>query len=156
VFEVRQLIDDKARWRPRRPCTICGKWASIDELLRNAPPPSPTVAKNALTEMIDLRAELKAIGERAAGRHDVMIGRFDQADAAADRRTKEILSKVEAAYDGMIRTIVDEAKEGRGCSASNRWSPASGIGRSGSARSTTSPVVRAFAAAVAGAERQGR
>src|SRR5262249_53879858 len=54
----------------------------------------------------------KAIAEQAAARHDVVIGRFDQADAEADRRTKEILSKVEAAYDGLIRTIVDEAKEG--------------------------------------------
>jgi hypothetical protein len=65
-----------------------------------------------LTELIDLRAELRVIGELAAARHDVVIGRFDQADAAADARAKEILSKVEAAYDGLIRTIVDEAREG--------------------------------------------
>ena len=41
-----------------------------------------------------------------------MIGRFDQADAAADARGKALVSKVEAAYGELIRTLLDEAKEG--------------------------------------------
>ena len=113
VFEVRQLLDDKREGEKRRPCPICNKWQFIEDLLHNAPDAKPDPLQElVLMELIEVRAELKSIREWAAGRHDVLIGRFDQADAAADTRAKEILSKVEAAYDGLIRTIIDEAKEG--------------------------------------------
>ena len=51
---------------------------------------------------------LIAIRGQVAGQHAQVIGRFDQQDAAS----RELVSKVEAAYDGLMRTLVDEAKEG--------------------------------------------
>jgi hypothetical protein len=113
VFEVKKLIENKRRQRREQPCGLCNEWQNIEKLLHNAPAAQPDPLKELLlTELIDLRAELRVIGVLAATRHDVVIGRFDQADAVADARAKQILSRVEAAYDGLIRTVADEAKEG--------------------------------------------
>ena|GEM_PF-2077281 len=51
---------------------------------------------------------LQAIYRRQETQQDRIIGRFDQLDAAS----REVLSKVEAACDGLMRALVDEAKEG--------------------------------------------
>nr|AAX07516.1 GTP-binding protein [Gemmata sp. Wa1-1] len=113
AFEVGKLIENKRRNRLEQPCPLCNEWQRIEELLHNSPAAQPDALKELLlTELVDLRADLKAIGDRIAAQHGVVIGRFDQADHNADARGKALVSKVEAAYADLIRTLLDEAKEG--------------------------------------------
>jgi internalin A len=108
LFEVAKLIENKRRNRPEQPCPVCNEWESIDQLLHNAPAARPSPIEELLADAVHVRQTLEAIRGQMAGQHAQVIGRFDQQDAAS----RELVSKVEAAYDGLMRTLVDEAKEG--------------------------------------------
>lgn len=110
-FEVGQLIENKKRNRPEQPCPICNQWQDIEQLLHNAPAARPNPIEELLANSGETMRMLEAIRRQLGtqqDRQDRIIGRFDQSDAAV----RELLSKVEAAYDGLMRTLVDEAKEG--------------------------------------------
>ncbi|HEY1187586.1 MAG TPA: COR domain-containing protein [Gemmata sp.] len=113
LLEVVQLLADTRAGRPQRPCSTCGEWQSIDELLRNAPAAQPDPLATLLEDGLgEVRAAVAALGAAGGQRHAELIGRFDQADATADARDKGQALRVEAAYDRLIRAMVDEAKEG--------------------------------------------
>jgi len=113
LFEVGQLLDDRRQSEKRRPCPICNNWQNIEDLLHNAPAARPDPLQELiLTELVDFRDELKALAKQENFRHEIVIGRLDQVETAANVRVKEVLSKMEATYDSLIRTIVDDAKEG--------------------------------------------
>jgi len=107
-FEVGQLIENKKRNRPEQPCPICNQWQDIEQLLHNAPAARPNPIEELLANSGETMRMLEAIRRQLGTQQDRIIGRFDQSDAAV----RELLSKVEAAYDGLMRTLVDEAKEG--------------------------------------------
>jgi hypothetical protein len=108
LFEVAKLIENKRDNRPEQPCPVCNKWQSIEELLHNAPAARPSPFDELLADFEKVRTELEVIRGQMAGQHARVIGRFAGQDAAI----KVLVSKVEAAYDGLMRTLVDEAKEG--------------------------------------------
>ena len=87
---------------------MCNEWQSIEQLLHNAPAARPSPIEELLANLVQVRQMLEAIRGQVAGQHAQVIGRFDQQDAAS----RELVSKVEAAYDGLMRALVDEAKEG--------------------------------------------
>ena len=119
-FEVKKLIEDKKNNRPEPPCSICNEWQGIEQrsicnewqgieqLLRNVPAARPNPLEELLVNSGETIRILRAIYRRQEAQQDQIIGRFDQSDAA----NRELLSKVEAAYDGLMRALLDEAKEG--------------------------------------------
>jgi len=107
-FEVGKLIENKKRNRPEQPCPICNEWQGIGQLLRNAPETRPNPTEELLANSRETIRMLWAIYRRQETQQDRIIGRFDQLNTA----NRELVSKVEAAYDGLLRTLVDEAKEG--------------------------------------------
>ncbi|HEX8177698.1 MAG TPA: COR domain-containing protein [Pyrinomonadaceae bacterium] len=108
LFEVRRLIENKKRSRPEQPCPVCNEWQSIELLLHNAPAARP----NPLSELLANSEEvMRVLGEmrlQSVGQHAESMGRFDRLDAGM----KEVVSKVEASYSNLMRSLVDEAKEG--------------------------------------------
>ena len=108
LFDVAKLIENKKRGRPEQPCPICNDWQSIEELLHNAPAARP----NPLEELLANSAEaLKVLAEvrlQVSGQQAEVLGRFDRLDASS----RELVSKVEAAYTSLMRTLLDEATEG--------------------------------------------
>ena len=97
LFEVGKLIENKRRHGPEQLCPVCNEWQSIEQLLRNAPAARP----NPLNELLANSGEMMRMLQ-------AMQGRFDRLDATG----RELLSKVEAAYDGLMRTLVDEGRAG--------------------------------------------
>ena len=104
LFEVSKLIENKKRNRPEQPCPVCNEWQDIEVLLHNAPAARPNPLNELLANsettikmLTDVRIQL---GQQ--------VGRFDSLEASS----RELISKVEAAYTGLMRTLVDEAKEG--------------------------------------------
>ena len=55
-----------------------------------------------------MKGTLEVVRAQLSRQYAEVIGRFDQVDAAS----KETVSKVEAAYSGLMHTLLDEAKEG--------------------------------------------
>jgi hypothetical protein len=108
LFEVRKLIENKRRNRPEQPCAVCNEWQNIDCLLRNAPAARPLPAGELLAGFADVKTELILVRQQLLKQHGETIGRFDTLDAG----TKNILSKVDDAFTGLIQTLTDEAKEG--------------------------------------------
>ena len=108
LFEVGKLIENKKRNRPEQPCPICNEWQSIEQLLHNAPAARPSPLEELLANSADVVRRLDGIRRQLAEQHHQVIGRFDHQDAL----TRELVSKVEAAYDGLMHGLVDEAKEG--------------------------------------------
>ena len=108
LFEVGKLIENKKRNRPEQPCPICNEWQSIEQLLHNAPAARPSPIQELLENSEQNRQLLEGIREQMAGQHAQVIGRFDQQDIAS----RELVSRVEAAYEGLMHALVDEAKEG--------------------------------------------
>ena len=102
------MIENKKRNRPEQPCPVCNEWQGIELLLHNAPAARPSLIEELLADSGKMMRMLQAIYRRQETQQDRIIGRFDQLDAAS----REVLSKVEAAYDGLMRALVDEAKEG--------------------------------------------
>jgi internalin A len=115
LFEVRRLIENMKRRRPEQPCPVCNEWQSIELLLHNAPAARPVSLEDLLASsaevskvLAEVRLQLRAQRDEVKGRFDRVMGRFDNLDASS----RETLSKVEAAYTGLMRTLLDEAKEG--------------------------------------------
>jgi hypothetical protein len=107
LLEVGKLIENKKRGRPEQPCPVCNEWQNIDELLLNAPaarpvPDSETLANRAVLD------ELSGLRKILISQGDKVMGRFDHLDAGQ----RELLSKTEASFNGLMRAFTDEAKEG--------------------------------------------
>ena len=108
LFEVQKLIENKKRGRPEQPCPVCNEWQSIEELLHNAPAARPDPLQELLANSAEALRVLAEVRLQVSGQQVEVLGRFDRLDASS----KELVSKVEAAYTGLMRTLVDEAKEG--------------------------------------------
>jgi hypothetical protein len=108
LFEVRKLIENKRRNRPEQPCPVCNEWQNIEELLHNAPAARPSPLEELLEKSTETLRMLTYVRLQLLEQQAEVIGRFDRLDAGS----KELVSKVEAAYTGLMRTLVDEAKEG--------------------------------------------
>ena len=107
LFEVEKLIQSRRRRRVDYPCPVCNEWQNIDSLLRNATAARPILLdelimnRQMLQEIRDLRSVLIL-------HHEDTIGRFNSLDVGQ----REILSKADAAYTGLMQAFTDEAKEG--------------------------------------------
>lgn len=108
LFEVGKLLENKKRGRPEQPCQICNEWQSIEALLHNAPAARPNPMVELLTNFTQMMRMLEGVRQQLGTQQAQIIGRFDNLDATS----KELVSKVEAAYSGLMHTLLDEAKEG--------------------------------------------
>ncbi|MHC4521284.1 MAG: COR domain-containing protein, partial [Planctomycetota bacterium] len=109
LFEVEKLIAFRRQGMAKFPCMVsgCNQIQDIDALLRNAPAVRPVVAEELLTERKVLD-ELRKMRHLLVAQQAEAMGRFDELDAGQ----REILSKADAAYVGLLRALTDEAKEG--------------------------------------------
>lgn len=107
LFEVEKLIESKRKKRPDYPCPVCDEWQHIDHLLRNAPASRPLPAGE-LIDSLDVLTELRSLRGLLVVQYDETKGRFDKLDAGQ----RELLSKADAAYTGLMQALTDEAKEG--------------------------------------------
>ena len=107
LFEVQKLIESKRKNRPEYPCQVCGEWQDIDGLLRNAPAARPMVTSDLIwtREVIE---ELRGLRHILVAQSIETMGRFDRLDAGQ----RELLSKADASYTGLMQALTDEAKEG--------------------------------------------
>jgi Leucine-rich repeat (LRR) protein len=108
LFEVAKLIENKRRNREEQPCAICNEWQSIEQLLHNAPAARPNPIAELLGNSADMMRRLEAIRTQISAHEAHVIGRLDQVDVMG----REIISKVENAYVFLMRTLLDEGKEG--------------------------------------------
>src|SRR6185312_6618919 len=108
LFEVEKLIESKRRKRPDYPCPVCNEWQNIELLLHNAPTARPSPLDELLANSAETVRMLADVRRQIAGRHAEVIGRFDRLDASS----RELVTKVEAAYSGLMQTLIDEAKDG--------------------------------------------
>jgi Leucine-rich repeat (LRR) protein len=108
LFEVAKLIESKRRRRPEYPCHVCHEWQSIDHLLRNAPASRPEPLPELLAEFASVKAELSGARVQLMALRGEARGRFDQLDMS----TQRILSRIDDAYTGLMRTLTDEGKDG--------------------------------------------
>jgi Leucine-rich repeat (LRR) protein len=108
LFEVQRLIKDRQRQRLEFPCPVCNDWQDIDRLLRNAPIARPLSLEALLTEFATVRRELTGACQQLVDSHSEAMGRFDRLDIA----TQRTLSRVDEAYNGLMQSLTDEAKDG--------------------------------------------
>jgi hypothetical protein len=108
LFEVGKLLENKKRGRLEVPCALCNEWQSVEQLLGNAPAAHPNPLEELLKSQRVILQKLNIICARQNTQQSQVIGRFDHLDAS----NKELIAKVEAAYTGLMRTLLDEAKEG--------------------------------------------
>lgn len=112
LFEVLKLIENKKRNRPEQPCPVCNEWQNIELLLHNAPAARPSPLEELLANfaeaIVTLREVRREVRRQLGDQQAEMRGRFDRLDASS----RELVSKVEDAYTGLMRTLVDEAKDG--------------------------------------------
>ncbi|WP_236848176.1 COR domain-containing protein [Chlorobaculum limnaeum] len=108
LFEVGNLLENKKRKRFEVPCTVCNEWQPVVQLLGNAPAAQPNPLEELLAHSAEAMRMLREVREQLGEQHAQVIGRFDHLDASG----KELVSKVEGAYDSLIHTLLDEAKEG--------------------------------------------
>jgi internalin A len=108
LFEVRKLIENKKRNRPEQPCPVCNEWENIEELLHNAPAARPNPLEELLANSAEAMRMLTYVRLQLLEQQVEVMGRFDKLDASS----KELVSKVEAAYTGLMHTLIDEAKDG--------------------------------------------
>nr|VFJ89316.1 MAG: C-terminal of Roc, COR, domain [Candidatus Kentron sp. H]VFJ91138.1 MAG: C-terminal of Roc, COR, domain [Candidatus Kentron sp. H]VFJ97453.1 MAG: C-terminal of Roc, COR, domain [Candidatus Kentron sp. H] len=106
LFQVEKLIDSKRKRRPEYPCPVCNEWQDIDALLRNAPAVRPVA-----TTQIGLDILLAKIAdlERA---QVITYARMRAGFAQLDANDRQLLSRVDDAYDGLMHALTDEAKDG--------------------------------------------
>ncbi|HEX5706357.1 MAG TPA: hypothetical protein VFX96_03625, partial [Pyrinomonadaceae bacterium] len=93
---------------PEQPCSECNEWQNIEELLHNAPAARPSPLEELLANSAETVRVLADVRRQLGGRHAEVLGRFDKLDASS----RELVSKVEDAYTGLMRTLTDEAKDG--------------------------------------------
>ena len=108
LFEVGKLLENKKRNRQEQPCPVCNEWQDIEQLLHNAPASRPNPIEELLANSAEAMRILRDVRQQLGEQHAQVIGRFDRLDASG----KELVSKVEGAYDGLMKTLTDEAKEG--------------------------------------------
>ncbi|HEY1170658.1 MAG TPA: COR domain-containing protein [Verrucomicrobiae bacterium] len=108
LFEVGKLLENKKRGRPEVPCPICNEWQSVEQLLGNAPAARPNPLDELVANLATILQTLGSIRMQLSAQQVRVLGRFDHLDAA----NKELIGKVEAAYSGLMQTLLDEAKEG--------------------------------------------
>ena len=108
LYEVGKLIDSKRNMRPEYPCPVCNEWQNIDYLLRNAPAIRPVATAALFAEFADVKRALVIIHQKILEGQTAMISGLDQLDANDQR----LLSRIDDAYDGLLRSLTDEAKEG--------------------------------------------
>lgn len=108
LFEVAKLIESKREGYPKFPCPVCNRWQEIGSLLQNAPAARPNPMEELLANFAEIMRMLEGVRRQLGAQQAQSIGRFDKLDASS----KEIVSKVEAAYSGLMDTLLDEAKEG--------------------------------------------
>lgn len=107
LFEVAKLIENKRRNCPEQPCSICNEWQSIDRLLLNAPDARPVSTMQLVSDSVLLN-EVRGLRRLLLAYHLRDMDRFDQLEA----KDKEILSKIDLSYYGLMQALTDEAKEG--------------------------------------------
>lgn len=108
LFDVKDLMDDLKNNRPEQKCSRCKRWLPIETLLRNAPAARANPIDELIAKQDEVLQQLDGIRVQLREHDGLMIGRFDRVDAAG----REIVSKVKAAYTGLMRTLLDEAKDG--------------------------------------------
>jgi internalin A len=108
LFEVSKLIENKRRGRPEQPCPVCNEWQGIELLLHNAPAGRPNPLNELLADFAEVMPTLREVRRQLSGQQLEIMGRFDRLDA----HSKELVTKVEAAYAGLMRTLLDDAKYG--------------------------------------------
>ncbi len=107
LFEVAKLIENKRRNRPEQPCPICNKWQGIDRLLLNAPDARPVSTMQLVSDSVVLD-EVRGLRRLLVAHHLRDMDKLDQLAA----KDKEILSKIDVSYYGLMQAFTDEAKEG--------------------------------------------
>jgi GTPase SAR1 family protein len=107
LFEVAKLIENKRRNRPEQPCPICNEWQSINQLLLNAPDARPVSTIQFVSDSAVLD-EVRGLRRLLLAHHRRDMDRLDQLEA----KDKEILSKIDVSYYGLMQALTDEAKEG--------------------------------------------
>jgi hypothetical protein len=108
MFEVEKLIQSKGRSRPDYPCPVCDEWQDIEQLLHNAPTARPNPLEGLLANSTETLSILADVRQQVSVSRKEIMGRFDNVDASS----KELVSKVEAAYTGLMQSLIDEAKGG--------------------------------------------
>jgi Leucine-rich repeat (LRR) protein len=108
LFEVRRLIENMKRNRPEQPCPVCNEWQDIQLLLHNAPAARASPLSDLLANLAEVMPTLTDVRRQLDRQHADASGRFDRLDTSH----RELVTKVEAAYSGLMRTLVDEAKDG--------------------------------------------
>ncbi len=110
LFEVAKLITFKKKGLDQYPCHIsgCDQLKDIDGLLVNATTPENDAMGILQENLDDIKENVLAIREETALRHVDSMSRFDNLDAS----TRTAIAKVEAAYTGLIKTLLDEARDG--------------------------------------------
>jgi Leucine-rich repeat (LRR) protein len=108
LFEVGKLLENKKRNRKEQPCPVCNEWQNIELLLHNAPAARPSPLEELLANSTEVMRVLTEVRTQMRSQQAEVIGRFD----LVDKNWKEFVSKVEAAYMALMRTMIDEAKDG--------------------------------------------
>jgi hypothetical protein len=108
LFEVRNLLENKRRGHPQQPCSVCNEWQRIDLLLNNAPADKPGPLAELLDNSKEVMRQLSSVRDQITSQRTEMGARFDRLDAS----DREIVSKVDAGFTGLMRAFVDEAREG--------------------------------------------
>lgn len=107
-YEVGKLIENKRRGRPEQPCPVCNEWQNIELLLHNAPAAKPSPIDELLTSSSVILRVLDGVRKQLGQYQGEVIGRFDKLDFSS----RELVSKIDAAYAGLMQTMTDEAKDG--------------------------------------------
>jgi len=108
LFEVQSLLENKKRNHPKQPCHICNEWQSIELLLHNAPAARAVPFDELLANSNEVLRRLEAVRMQLQKQHVEMMGGLGSLNAN-DRR---LMSKVDAVFTGLLRTLTDEAKDG--------------------------------------------
>jgi GTPase SAR1 family protein len=108
LFDVSKLIENKKRQRPEQPCPVCNEWQDIQVLLHNAPAARSNPLEELLANSTSVLKTLSAVRVQLEDQHVETRGRFDRLDTTS----RELLTKVDAAFTGLMRTLVDEARDG--------------------------------------------
>jgi len=108
LFEVAKLMENKKRNRPEQPCPICNEWQNIEHLLHNAPAARPNPLEELMANLTTVKGEVALVRQiLIEQKREQKLG-FE----GLNQKSQSILSKVDDAFTGLMRTITDEAKEG--------------------------------------------
>nr|VFJ87041.1 MAG: Leucine rich repeat-containing protein [Candidatus Kentron sp. LFY] len=109
-FEVEKLIVFKRQGMDKFPCMVsgCSQAQDIDVLLRNAPAARPVASKTLLDEFADVQRALAIIYQKIDKGQAATVGALAELDANDQR----LLSRIDDAYDGLLRALTDAARDG--------------------------------------------